>query len=185
MKILIRNVKIVSSENVIKGNILIEDNIFTKVGDFSIIETDIDEIIDGDGCFALPGFIDFHVHLDDDIGEFYIADTYSSGTKKALKNGITTLMTFVTQSKSNSLKESLKKSIGKTVENLYCDVGYHLSPITFEKQDFDDIKDLINQGFRTFKFYTTYKKAGIYSDYQIIENFIKHFRNEKDRKSVV
>ena len=177
MKILIKNLNIVSSKEVFKGDILIEDDRFIKVGNFNY-EKVVDEIIDREGYYAFPGFIDFHVHLDDQIGEFQIADNYQVGTQKALKNGITTLMTFVTQSKTTSLKDSLQIALNKTTDNLYCDVGYHLTPITFSDNDYSDIQDLIKQGYRTFKFYTTYKNAGIYADYKAIENFIKHFIEE-------
>ncbi|WP_236252902.1 amidohydrolase family protein [Echinicola sp. 20G] len=66
-KILINNVEIFNGKDqkTIKGNVLIEHNIITKISTNSI---PIDQngkakIIDGQGKFLMPGLIDAHVHL--------------------------------------------------------------------------------------------------------------------------
>src|SRR5690606_20841463 len=66
-KILINNVEIFNGKDqkTIKGNVLIEDNIITKIST-SAIPTDrsaATQIIDGQGKFLMPGLIDAHVHL--------------------------------------------------------------------------------------------------------------------------
>lgn len=66
-KILINNVEIFNGKDqkTIKGNVLIENNIITKIST-SAIATDrsaATQIIDGQGKFLMPGLIDAHVHL--------------------------------------------------------------------------------------------------------------------------
>lgn len=66
-KILINNVEIFNGKDskTIKGNVLIEDNIITKIST-NAINTDKSgstRIIDGQGKFLMPGLIDAHVHL--------------------------------------------------------------------------------------------------------------------------
>lgn len=66
-KILINNVQIFNGidDKLITGNILIEDNIISKISQ-SAISTDRSantQIIDGQGKFLMPGLIDAHVHL--------------------------------------------------------------------------------------------------------------------------
>lgn len=66
-KILINNVEIFNGKDpkTLKGNVLIENNIITKIST-KAIPTDRSEatqIIDGQGKFLMPGLIDAHVHL--------------------------------------------------------------------------------------------------------------------------
>lgn len=66
-KILINNVEIFNGKDqkTLKGNILIENNIITKISS-NAIPTDrsgATQIIDGQGKFLMPGLIDAHVHL--------------------------------------------------------------------------------------------------------------------------
>lgn len=66
-KILINNVEIFNGKNqkTLKGNLLVENNIITKIST-NAIPTDrsgATQIIDGQGKFLMPGLIDAHVHL--------------------------------------------------------------------------------------------------------------------------
>lgn len=66
-KILINNVEIFNGKDAktIKGNVLIENNIITKISTEGIItdRSGLTQIIDGKGKFLMPGLIDAHVHL--------------------------------------------------------------------------------------------------------------------------
>lgn len=171
---LLRNCSLIIDENIINKDILIEDDTIIKIADV-INEKDEWEVVDIDYKFVLPGFIDFHVHLDDTINACPIADNYDSGTRVALKNGITTLFSFITQQKNETLRDAVERTKRKAEGNLWCDVGWHLTPTTFDEASHNEISQLIDEGFNSFKFYTTYKKAGIYSDYDQIEEFAKRY----------
>jgi imidazolonepropionase-like amidohydrolase len=66
-KILINNVEIFNGKDkkTTKGNVLIENNIITKISNDRIItdKSGATQIIDGKGKFLMPGLIDAHVHL--------------------------------------------------------------------------------------------------------------------------
>lgn len=66
-KILINNVEIFNGKDAktIKGNVLIENNIITKISTEGIVtdRSGFTQIIDGKGKFLMPGMIDAHVHL--------------------------------------------------------------------------------------------------------------------------
>lgn len=66
-KILINNVEIFNGKDAktIKGNVLIENNIITKISSEAIVtdRSGLTQIIDGQGKFLMPGLIDAHVHL--------------------------------------------------------------------------------------------------------------------------
>lgn len=64
MKTLIRNVQIVSDNNIVKGDVLIDGERIHSLGN-GISAEGVDEIFDGEGKFLLPGVIDCQVHFRD------------------------------------------------------------------------------------------------------------------------
>lgn len=155
-------------------------DIFIQNGKFINADTDIkaDEIIDAAGLYVLPGMIDIHTHLDDSIGKYYLADTYKSGSEIAILNGITTLFTFITQGKNESLNQAIEKAKLKSNGNSYCDLMWHLTPTSFDENTWKEIYDFIKKGFKTFKFYTTYENAGIYTSYETLEMIFEKLKNK-------
>ncbi len=56
---IIKNVKVYTEEKTFEdGDIIIQDGIFAETGEAE----DGDEIVDGEGCYAIPGLIDLHFH---------------------------------------------------------------------------------------------------------------------------
>ncbi len=104
-KILINNVEIFNGKDKknIKGNVLIEDNIITKISTGEIItdRNETTQIIDGQGKFLMPGLIDAHVHLILESIPLVQATTMSDfamlnliaakAAEKQLMNGFTTV----------------------------------------------------------------------------------------------
>jgi dihydropyrimidinase len=168
MKYLIKNGIVCFEDGLKKSDILIDNGKIISFDNNYTISPE--NIIDASDCYVLPGMIDIHTHLDDKIGKYYLADTYITGSEIAIKNGITTLFTFITQPVDDSLKNSINTAIGKSRNKSYCDYMWHLTPVSFDDSDWDYIYSLIKKGFKTFKFYTTYKSSGIYCDYEHLEN---------------
>lgn len=162
MKTLIQNGRVVLGNRVEETSVLIEDERIAEVG--SRPEAGADRVIDATGCYVLPGFIDFHVHLDDHIGRFYLADTYETGSRVAALNGITTLCSFVTQDGREPLRAAIERARGKAEGSTHTDLVWHLTPTRFSANDWLDLEEFVSKGYRTFKFYTTYKSAGIFAD---------------------
>jgi dihydropyrimidinase len=128
------------------------------------------EVYDARGCAVLPGMIDFHVHMDDTIGPWALADSFASGTKCGVLNGVTTVYSFVTQKPRRTLRAGIERAQDKVTGKAYGDVGFHLTPTTFADADWDEMTVLAERGFRTFKFYTTYKRAGLYQSYDALRD---------------
>jgi dihydropyrimidinase len=170
MRTLIRNGRAALPDRVENADVLVEDGRISAVGQLGTVTAD--RTIDAAGCYVLPGMIDFHTHVDDQIGRFYLADTYESGTRVALRNGITTLCTFVTQG-AGSLAQAMAAARAKAEGNCHCDVLWHLTPTTFEPSDLANLETLLAAGYRTIKLYTTYKPAGIFASYERIEALFK------------
>ncbi len=90
MTLLIKNGTVVNPGDgtTLKKDVLVEDGIITAIA--PEIAMDADEILDVDGLYVMPGFIDMHVHLRDP-GLTYKEDIATGGAA-ALHGGFTTIV---------------------------------------------------------------------------------------------
>jgi dihydropyrimidinase len=172
VKTLIRNGIVCFDDQREQADLLIRDDRIAGVG--RGLSDSADVIVDAEGTFVIPGLIDIHTHLDDRIGGYVLADSYRSGTQVAVENGITTIATFVTESAGVRLEEALVAAVLKATDNCYADHWWHLTPIRFDDEGWQAINRCIARGFHLFKFYTTYRQAGIFLDYDQLERIFEH-----------
>ena len=165
MRLAIRNGRVAQADGLRELDVLVEDGRILDLGHGQ----DADREIDARGCYVLPGFMDFHTHVDDHIGRFYLADSYETATRQALVNGITSLATFVTQAEGHTLRQAMAAAWAKALDRSHCDVLWHLTPTTFAPGDLSFLEAAIGSGYRTLKLYTTYRPAGLYASYQRLE----------------
>lgn len=176
MKTLIKNGKVCLKNKIEVCDLLIADG---KISSIGADNPEAEKIIDAKGHYVLPGFMDIHTHVHDKIGGYDLADTYQSATKIAILNGITTIYNFITQPPDETLLAAIQKADHKSKGNTFCNVGWHLTPTQFNESAWEEINDCISKGFKSFKFYTTYKEAGLYSSYEQIK-LIANRVKEKD-----
>lgn len=122
-----------------------------------------EEVVDAAGLDVLPGMIDVHVHAGDRIGGFELADTWESASRLALANGVTSLAGFVTQGPGETLRAAVERCRARSASAL-CEVRFHLTPTTWP-WDWGEVEALVAEGFTTFKLYTTYREAGLFTSY--------------------
>jgi len=135
-KLLIKNSRIVLENEIIKGNILIEEGIIKEISSENIKVNDENiEIINAKGNYIIPGFIDVHIHGSN-------GSDVMDGTKEALiniskfivKKGVTNfLATTLTSSKEKLI--NVLKTIGE-VENKDID-GANIFGVHMEGPYFD------------------------------------------------
>ena len=172
MTIAIQNGSVCLGDRIEKTDILVAGGKIAEVGS-SVAWKGADQAIDATGMYVLPGLIDIHTHLDDRIAGCDLADTYATGTEIAIRNGITTLCSFITQAKNESLADAIAKARSKAEGNCYANYAWHLTPTSFTVRDWLEIEKRIDSGFKTLKFYTTYKYARIYCAYEQLEEVFK------------
>jgi len=173
MRTIIRNGRVALEGRLDASDVLLEGGRIAAIGQNL---GGADRTVDAAGCYVLPGFIDFHTHVGDRIGDFELADDYESGTRIGITNGITTLCTFVTQGSDGSpetLRQALRRARTRAEGRCHSDVAWHLTPTTFEPDDWRDLESLIQAGYRTLKFYTTYKSAGLFTDQARLEELFR------------
>lgn len=111
---LIKNAQIVNENIVFKGDLLIENNIIKKISEH-ISESKNTKIIDANGSFLLPGFIDDQVHFREP-GLTHKA-TIATESKAAIAGGITSFIEMpntVPQATTQQLLEDKFKIASKT-----------------------------------------------------------------------
>ena len=89
MSILIQNGHVLDPATGRDGvcDVLIENERIVKVSEH--INAEADPIIDAEGCYVMPGFIDLHVHFRDPGLEY--KETLTTGGRAAVRGGITSV----------------------------------------------------------------------------------------------
>ncbi len=123
------------------------------------------EVLDAEGLHVLPGLVDLHVHVDDRIGRFELADDLVSASRLACRVGVTTLAAFATQRPGEDLAVTARRYADKVRARSLCDVYFHLTP-TGEAWDWASVEELRSGGWNTVKLYTTYRQAGLYTSWE-------------------
>ncbi len=132
------------------------------------------KIVDCTNKLVLPGFIDPHVHINLDLGEFKSSDDYESASKAAAFGGITTFIDFLEPiSYVHGFYEVLKKKQSET-KTSYIDYAFHTAVGNFN----DDVDELIKisreSGIPSVKLFTTYSESNRKISYTKIEEFLKN-----------
>lgn len=170
MDILIKNGTIITSSNTFKSDVLIVGNKISQIAKH-LQSTENCRIIDADGKYIIPGGIDPHVHMELPTPAGPSADDFYSGSIAALFGGTTTLLDFVTPTKTQSLVLALNER-KKEAEKSICDYSFHVSPISWTSNTEDEIKDCIKKGITSFKVYLAYKNT-VGLDYDNLYNVMK------------
>lgn len=142
MKILIKNGRVIDPVNKIDDirDILIDNDKISQVA--KNIDLKADKIIDAKDKIVMPGLVDMHVHLREPGRED--EETIFSGTKAALKGGITSILAMPNTSPVIDSVENiklLKAIIDKTTQaNVYITAAITIGQLGKEPTNLDALK---------------------------------------------
>ncbi len=158
MTLLIKNGEIITADSRYHADVLCEDGTITRIDD------DIDppadaEVIDADGKYVFPGFIDPHTHIHLPFMGTFAKDDYTTGTKAALCGGTTTLIDFVIPGKDEAPKEALETWREQSEGNACSDYTYHMAVTRFDDEVEAQLRDIVDDGLTSFKVFLAYKGA--------------------------
>ena len=165
MRILIKNAFLVLEDRVEKGDLLTDGKRIAQVG--GRIDVPADKVIEADGCYVFPGFIDTHTHFDLEVGSTVTADDFVSGTRAALVGGTTTVLDFATQERGMTMMDAFQKWQKKAVGSS-CHYGFHMAVSEWNEDRIAEIPAMIENGVTSFKMYMVYDNMRL-SDGQIYE----------------
>jgi dihydropyrimidinase len=117
------------------------------------------EEIDAFGMFVLPGLIDPHVHFDSPFMGSKTVHDFRTGSIAAAYGGITTIISFSTQGKGESIIKNIESQNRNAEKQSFIDWGFHGIILDAKEDTLSEIPHLINAGYPTYKCFTTYRHS--------------------------
>lgn len=156
MPLLIKNGHIVTADSRYHGDIYIEDETVTRIGD-RLEAPPNTEVIDAAGRFVFPGFIDPHVHIYLPFMSTFAKDTHETASIAALIGGTTTFIEMCCPSRKDDALEGYHLWKSKAEGNSACDYTFHMSVTKFEDQTEAQLREIVRDGITSFKIFLSYK----------------------------
>jgi dihydropyrimidinase len=113
-------------------------------------------VIDASGKLVLPGGVDPHTHFDLPMFDTVSSDDHYSGHKAAAFGGTTTVMDFVPQLESGSLRAGIDAWHAKADSKAAVDWGFHANITHLNDEILKEIPKLPALGITTLKMFTAY-----------------------------
>ncbi len=155
MGLLLTGGTIVLEDEVIIGDIKIENELITEIGE-KLVPLNNDTVIDVTGKQVLPGVIDAHVHYKMALGKVYTVDNFETGSRAAICGGVTTVIDYAEPIEGLSLLESLDYRVKEAKGHNFTDFSVHMTISGNTPYNLDDIKKFRAYGINSIKLYTTY-----------------------------
>src|SRR5258708_6318613 len=166
MSVLIKNGRIITATDDYPGDIFIEEETISAIGQDLTLPADT--ILDATGLLVMPGGVDPHVHLDMPFMGTFSSDTHETGTRAALFGGTTTVIDFVLQQQGHSLKEALDQWNSRAQGTAVGDYSFHMAVTDYNDNTRAEIKEMIEkEGITSFKTFMAYKGALMIDDRQM------------------
>jgi dihydropyrimidinase len=154
--LLIRNADIVNADSRSKGDIWIENETITRIGE-NLEAPPGAEVIDAAGRMVFPGFIDPHVHIYLPFMATFAKDTHETGSIAALVGGTTTYIEMVCPSRNDDALQGYQLWKSKAEGNSACDYTFHMAVTRFEDQTEAQLSEIVADGIASFKIFLAYK----------------------------
>ena len=148
MYIIIRNCKLYLDNNII-------DNCFIAIRNGKIVDygkdhsplSSWDALYDAKGHLVLPGLVDVHVHLRDQMLSY--KEDFRSGTASAALGGVTSVIDMPNNNPPTNSPERLKERMAIAKSKIIVNVGFTAMP----SDDKDINKALVHCGAKAFKMF--------------------------------
>ncbi len=158
MPLLIKNGTIVTDKVHQKGDVLIESGKVSMVSSKIASPPAVRKVIDAQGMYVFPGFIDPHVHMSLPTPAGRSSDDFYTGSRAALLGGTTTIIDFVTPDRGQTLLKALELR-KKEAEASITDYSLHVSPVEFVENTEKEIVRCFELGVKSFKIYMAYQDS--------------------------
>ncbi len=165
MSLLIKNAKVVSSDNTINADIYIENGKIAQIGEQ--ITRPAFKIIDAKGKFVMPGGIDVHTHIKRNFRGIESVDDFKTASIAAAFGGNTCFLDCIVPDKAQSLTNAFENMLNLTSKSSLLDFGFHMA-LTPPLNHLKDLKYLSENGITSAKLYLADKKEMMLDDNSFI-----------------
>lgn len=144
MRIRIDHAEVWNEGKLRRFSILIQnETVEALIAPESALEISADQIIDANGCWVLPGGVDFHVHVSDGV------ETFNNGSCCAAAGGITTIMDMAPFHSCVNPQQFTNK-VNVINKNSFVDVAI-IAGIVVDQTDLTCLDELARMGAVYFK----------------------------------
>ncbi len=148
----IRGGRVVTPSGVVDGDVFVEDGRISAIGNVRE-DTECDVELDAAGCFVLPGGVDAHVHLMEDL---------AAGTRAAVLGGTTTVLSFTNPGEGEGALEGLLRCRREVEQGRpSTDVGLHAMLYEPDAVSVAELLALRDAGASAVKVFLAYRELGI------------------------
>lgn len=162
---LIHDGTLVTAADTCRADVLIEGEKIAALGDG--LQAEGSEVIDASGKLIMPGGIDVHTHLDLPMFGTVSSDDHYTGHKAAAFGGTTTVMDFVPQPETGSLRNGIETWREKADPKAAIDFSFHMNITRLDALVLDEIPLLPDEGVTSLKVFTAYNGRLRLSDGEI------------------
>lgn len=159
LDLVIKNGLVVTAEGEFRWDVGVRGGVVVEMG--KEVDAPAGRTIDATNKLILPGCIDPHTHMGIPIKDTFSADDFRSGSRASACGGTTTIIDFTVQSAGQTIREALDERLRRAKGKSYVDFGVHVNVTNRPDANIALIPGLVDEGFRSFKLFSTYREAGM------------------------
>ncbi len=164
----IKNGRIITATDDYVADVLIEGETITAIGK-NLTTPAGAEVIDAEGKYVMPGFIDPHVHIYLPFMGTYAKDDYDSASRAALVGGTTTLIEMCCPSRGEDPLKAYQLWKSKAEGLSACDFTFHMGVSRFDADTSAKLREIVADGIASFKVFLAYKNFFGVNDAELFE----------------
>ncbi|HZZ58018.1 MAG TPA: amidohydrolase family protein, partial [Opitutaceae bacterium] len=158
MSLLIKNGEVVTAGSRGRADILVEGEKIARLGR-QLEAPPGATVIDAEGKYVFPGFIDPHVHIYLPFMGTFSKDTYDTASRAALVGGTTTLIEMCCPARKDDPLEAFALWRSQADGRSACDYTFHFGVTRFGDGTEAQLRQIVAQGISSFKIFLAYKGA--------------------------
>ena len=153
--IIIKGGAVVSSRGMIRADVALDGGKIAQVAP-AIEPGANDELVDAQGMWVMPGFIDAHTHMQCWTGMDWTADSFETGTRAAACGGTTTIVDYATADRGVTMDDALAEWHRRADGTCTANYGFHMAIAEWGADSREQMERMVNAGVTSFKTYLAY-----------------------------
>ena len=168
MGLVIRGGTIVNAGERFEADVKVEGRTITAIGS-DILKGTGDTVIDANGRYVLPGFIDPHVHMELPFMGTVSIDDFEAGTASGIAGGTTSIIDFCIPAPGTSLIDGLK-TWKERAAKATADYSFHMAITGWGENTANEMRAVVrDHGITSFKVFMAYKGAIMVDDHALYQ----------------